>query len=160
LLRGIALIVIIKLKNMEAHELENYLREKLTELGKNLDQKEYVLRGKLNFGINKAHYSHLPSWNEFIKSKRRLLRVIWVEAFTTVFLVATFLPSFWDTRDQEWWKVAIITLAITFFLGGFLVSISFFATAFEVNRVQKNVRRLIYEDILYKIQQNKEELVP
>ena len=110
---------------MEVHELENYLREKITELDKNLDQKEFSLRGRLNFGMNKAHYSHLPSWNEFLKSKRRLLRLIWVEAFTTVFFIATFFSGFGNTGDQEWWKVAMITLAITFFLGGFFVMIPF-----------------------------------
>jgi hypothetical protein len=99
--------------------------KKLTELDKNLDQKEFSLRGRLNFGMNKAHYSHLPSWNKFIKSKKRLLKPIWVDAFTTVFFVATFFSGFGSIGEQEWWKVVLVTLAISLFLGGFLSSFPF-----------------------------------
>lgn len=145
---------------MDTLALKDYVQEKITELDKNIDEREFALKGRLSFGMNKSHYGVLPSWQKFVKSKKRLLKIIWIETFSTILFISTFFFGIWDQSDQSWLRTIVVILGITLVLGGFFVAISFFTVANEVNRVQKNARRLIYEDFLYQISKKESELVP
>ena len=143
---------------MDTQELKTYMQGRMAELDKNLDEQEFWLRGRFNFGMNKQQYQHLPSWNAFVKDKKRLVRLIWAEAFLTVGMVYAFVPGGWELYQSKW-KTLLVILAVILFLGLFLALTSYFITAFEVNRVQKQVKRLIYEDLLHQIEQEEKETV-
>jgi hypothetical protein len=137
-------------------DLKNYIHQQLIELDKNRDEQEYVRSGRFSFGLIKQQYEGLPSWGSFVKAKKRLVRLIWVEAFFTMLMAAVFLTDVWDKLEQNWIKALATLLGVTVVMTLFYSVAIFFSIAFEVNKVNKHVRRLIYEDLLRKMEKRAE----
>lgn len=137
-------------------DLKNYIQQQISELDKNRDEQEYVRSGRFSFGLIKQQYEGLPSWESFVKAKKRLVRLIWLEAFFTMLMAAIFFTDAWDKFEQNWVKALVTLLAVTVLTTLFYSVSMFFSIAFEVNRVNKQVRRLIYEDLLRKMEEKGE----
>jgi small-conductance mechanosensitive channel len=142
---------------MEKQELQNYILEQITELDKNRDEQEYVLRGKFSFGLIRQKYEGLPSWHKFLGARKKLIRLIWLQAFLLMLSVSVMYYSSDVAAIQSWWKAAIVLVATSAVMTVFYGIMFFFSIAFEVNKVNKHVRKLIYEDLLRQLGQMKEE---
>lgn len=130
---------------MNRDALENYIRKKISEIDQDRDIKEYVRKGRFNFGMNQQEYGHLPSWPNLVKGKRKLVRLIWLQAF----LSALMMYAFMEDWDQPWLKTLMKMLIGATIFTLFYNITSYFSIAFEVNRVQKQVQKLLYEDVLH-----------
>lgn len=138
---------------MDSELFKDYIRKKISEVDENRDIKEYTRRGRFNFGMNQHQYGHLPSWNFFAADKKKLVKLIWLQAF----LSALTAFAFSENWDQEWWKVIIkMLIGATFFTLFFNIT-SYFSIAFEVNKVQKQVQKLLYEDLLYQLDKEQQK---
>ncbi len=139
-----------KPKLMRTDELKNYIGKKITEIEEHRDVTEYTKRGRFNFGIVQQQYGHLPSWALFVQGKKKLVRLIWIQAFFSALMAFAFA----DNWDHEWWKIIIKMLIGALLFTLFFNIHAYFFIAFEVNRVQKKVQRLLYEDLLHQLEQN------
>jgi hypothetical protein len=137
-------------------DLKNYIHQQISELDKNRDEQEYIRSGRFTFGLIKQQYEGLPSWESFVKARKRLVRLIWLEAFFTMLMAALFFTDALDKFGQNWVKALATLLGVTVVMTLFYSLSMFFSIAFEVNRVNKHVRRLLYEDLLRKMEERGE----
>jgi hypothetical protein len=137
-------------------DLKNYIHSQIRELDKNRDEQEYTLHGRFSFGLVKQQYEGLPSWEAFVKAKKRLVRLVWAAAFLTTLVMASFFTGVWNSFEQNWIKALATLLGVSIVITLFYSIAMFFSIAFEVNKVNKHVRRLIYEDLLRKMEEKEE----
>jgi hypothetical protein len=137
--------------SMSIDELKHYIEDKLVALKKEKDMNEVTNEGKLSFGMQQKDYKHLPSWNDLVKNKKKLVRVFWVNCFLVSFVVVGFCHSFEGNFEQNWiravssWVLLSLTSTILY-VAGF-----YFSLFYQVRKTEREVRKLIYEDILDKM---------
>jgi hypothetical protein len=95
---------------MTTDELKPYIEAKLAALKKEKDMNEVVNEGKLSFGLHPKDYKHLPSWNDLVRNKKKLVRVFWVNCFLVSFLIVGFSYSFGNNMEQNWVKSIIVVV--------------------------------------------------
>ena len=135
---------------MDTAALKHHIQQRLHDMDKNPEEQEYRRSGRFNFGINRLYYQHLPSWNRFVTGKKKLVRLIWLQAFLTTFTIV-FLSDF--TSDQVIWKSLVRSLLGSLIFTLFFTAVAFFSMAAQLNQVQKEARRLVYEELLEKIEE-------
>jgi hypothetical protein len=136
---------------MTTDELKPYIEEKLAALKKEKDMNEVVNEGKLSFGLHSKDYKHLPSWNDLVRNKKKLVRVFWINCLLISFLIVGFTYSFGNNLDQNWVKSIIVVVGYSLGVTLLYVLGFYFSQFYHVRKTEREVRKLIYEDILDKI---------
>ena len=138
--------------------LEQYLQRRLTELDKELDLKEITTKGKLSFGIDSTTYAHLPAWKSLVQQKKKLVRWIWVDAFflslTVVFIASDYAGKF----AENWLKALLGLLLISGMVLLFFVVTAYYSLFYRFRKTEREVRKLIYQDILFRLQNSQKEV--
>lgn len=139
-------------------ELAHYLQRRLNELEKEVDLKEITTKGKLSFGVDSTTYAHLPAWKALVQQKKKLVRWIWIDAFF-LSLTVVFIASDYAEKFSENWLTAVLSL---FLISGmvllFFVVTAYYSLFYRFRKTEREVRKLIYQDILFRLQneQNKQ----
>ena len=139
--------------------LEQYIQKRLYELEKEMDLKEITSKGKLSFGIDSTTYAQLPAWKSLVQQKKKLVRWIWVDAFflslTVVFIASDYAEKF----AENWWKAALSLLLISAMVMLFFVVTAYYSLFYRFRKTEREVRKLIYQDILIRLQNEQKEQV-
>ena len=145
---------------MEQHSgLEQYLQQRLTELDKEADLKEITTNGKLSFGIDSTTYAHLPAWKNLVQQKEKLVRWIWVDAFFLSLTVVFIASDYADKFSANWLKAALSLFFISGMVLLFFVVTAYYSLFYRFRKTEREVRKLIYHDILYRLQNSQKEVV-
>jgi hypothetical protein len=136
---------------MSTDELKHYIQEKLAALKKEKDMNEVVNEGKLSFGLHAKDYKHLSSWNDMVRNKKRLVRTFWINCFLISFVTVGLAFTYTDKFQQNWIKGLVTWLVVSLMATLFYVIGFYFSLFYHVRKTEQEVRKLIYEDILDKM---------
>ena len=136
---------------MREENLEGYLQKKLAELDKQKDMQDIILKGKLSFGIDSTTFGHLPAWQDLVKKKKRLVKMVWLNALFTSLMVVFISGDFFTMQITDWWKDAIKLILTAVIVMLFYVISSFYSMFYEFRKTESEVRKLIYQDILFRL---------
>jgi len=128
--------------------LEMHIRQKLRDLDKEADLNDVIWKGKFSFGLDARQYSHLPAWSRVVQKKKFLVRQVWLNSVVLALLSAGILHGFYSD--------APVTSPATWLLLPFAVMIfwtagCFTTLFFHFRKAEREVRRLLYEDILHQL---------
>ncbi|HEV7333205.1 MAG TPA: hypothetical protein VGN63_19375 [Flavisolibacter sp.] len=145
---------------MERNEgLEVYIQKRLNELEKEMDMKEITTKGKLSFGVDSTSYAHLPAWKELVQQKKKLVRWIWVDAFFLSLTVVFIASDYADKFAENWLKAALSLLFISGMVLLFFVVTAYYSLFYRFRKTEREVRKLIYQDILFRLKNEQKEHV-
>lgn len=138
--------------------LEQYLEQKIAEIDRNKDTANLVGRGRFSFDMDSTTYGHLPAWAALVKEKKSLMKWVWIDALIVSLCVVSFAGEYWEAFEQSWLK-AIVKLLLTSGLIMFLYVITSYYNLFVKFRMtERQARKLIYQDILHRLKQEKETI--
>jgi hypothetical protein len=140
---------------MSTDKLKDYLNQKLVDLKKGKDMNDVLYKGKLSFGVDPKVYGHLPSWDSLLKNKKTLVRTFWIGSFGLSILIVSLTTKLWDHLQENWWKAIILLIATSIVVTLLNVIWFSFSLFTQVRQTEREVRKLIYEDILQKIEEDK-----
>lgn len=138
--------------------LEEYIQQRLTALEKEVDMKEITTKGKLSFGVDSTTYAHLPAWKDLVQQKKKLVRWIWVDAFFLSLTVVVITSDYTDKFAKNWWAAALSLLLISGIMLLFFVVTAYFSLFYRFRKTEREVRKLIYQDILFRLQNSQNEV--
>ncbi|HEY1022354.1 MAG TPA: hypothetical protein VGE06_08565 [Flavisolibacter sp.] len=138
--------------------LEEYIQQRLTALEKEVDMKEITTKGKLSFGVDSTTYAHLPAWKDLVQQKKKLVRWIWVDAFFLSLTVVFITSDYTDKFAKNWWAAALSLLLISGIMLLFFVVTAYFSLFYRFRKTEREVRKLIYQDILFRLQNSQNEV--
>jgi hypothetical protein len=141
---------------MTREKLEFYIRQKLEDLDKQKDMQDVINKGKLSFGIDSTTYSHLPAWPALVRESKQLKKLFWVEVFFIAFMTLLMGGNYFE--NGVWWKDLIrliISAGIAMIFG---VAVYYFSFFVRVRRTEREVRKLIYQDILFQLNKEGKEI--
>jgi len=139
----------------ESIHLRNYLDQKLAELGQQKNMNDLVQKGNFSFGIEANNYAHLPAWKDLVQKKKMLVRWIWLDAIFISLAVVGLISIVWERFESNWIKALIYWIVMSAVIMLFYVCSSYFSLFFKFRQTEREVRKLIYQDILYQL--SKEE---
>ena len=139
-----------------SEQLQRYLKQKIAEIDQQKDIREIMFKGRLSFGMDAQTYSHLPAWNDLVQRKKRLVRWLWADAFFLSLFIVSASTDVWDKFGQNWLKALAGLLLLSLVIMLFFVIITLYNVFVQFRQVDRQARKLIYQDILYRLQQEKE----
>ena len=143
-------------KRILSENTEDYIRQKLSELATEKDMQDVVYKRRLSFGMDTATYSRLPGWQMLVNQKKRLVKLFWLNAII-LSVMATFIAGdFFEGAAAAWWKDAIRLGLRSGIVLIFSVSVMYFSLFTDFRRTEREVRKLIYQDILFRLEKEKE----
>jgi hypothetical protein len=137
---------------MNNRELKGYLYRRLEELNQQKDMNETLLYGKISFGIDASAYSHLPAWKSLLDKKKLLVRAIWVQAFLLSLIVVGITADIWNKLQENWMRALTGWLLLAVFIMFLYVIQSYYTLFVSFRNAEREVRKLIYQDLLQKIE--------
>jgi hypothetical protein len=132
-------------------DLQAYIKSKLEELNQQKDLTEVTLNGKFSFGIESKKYSHLPAWKDLIRKKKSLVKWVWINSFVLSFFIIAATSNLWEGFAENWAKALISWIVISAFVTLFYVITSFYTIFLKFREAEREVRKLIYQDILERL---------
>jgi hypothetical protein len=142
---------------MNREEIAAYIENKLVELDTQKDMHDTIYKGKLSFGIDSTTYSHLPAWNDLVKQKKQIVKLFWIDAFFTSFMAVLIAGNFFEAEIANWWKDLIRLILVAGIVMIFCVIGTYFSLFVKFRQTEREVRKLIYQDILFQLK--KEEKI-
>ena len=136
---------------MEQSTVQAYILQRLGELEKGRDLDEMNLHGKLSFGVNSKDYEHLPAWKDLVKKKNQLVKMVWINAIFVSLLIVSFVGDVWDKFEQNWLMALFYWLGMSVVVMFFQVLASYFSLFYHFRQTEREVRKLIYQDILQQL---------
>ncbi|MBC7863497.1 MAG: hypothetical protein IAF38_11010 [Bacteroidia bacterium] len=137
--------------------LEAYIQKKLAELEKQKDMQDVIYKGKLSFGIDSTTYDHLPAWNGLVKEKKQLVRLFWANAAFLSFMTVFIAGDFFEIPLINLWRDIIRLMLMAGFVMIVAVMGMYFSLFTKFRQTEREVRKLIYQDILFQLK--KEEKI-
>jgi hypothetical protein len=137
---------------MNNRELKGYLYRRLEELNHQNDMNETILYGKISFGIESSSYSHIPAWKSLLAKKKLLVRGIWVQAFLLSLIVVGITADIWTRMQENWMRALAGWLLLAIFIMFLYVIQSYYTLFVSFRNAEREVRKLIYQDLLQKIE--------
>lgn len=132
-------------------ELHQYIEQKLAALNKEMDMNEVVNKGQLSFGLNGKDYKHLPSWNELLKNKKKLITTFWTNCFVSSFIIVGLTYNMRGGFEGNWIKGIASCIGLSLFATLMYAASFYFNLFYRVRKTEHEVRKLIYEDLLDKL---------
>ena len=144
---------------MQEERIEAYIQKRLAELEGQKDLQEVILKGRLSFGVDADTYSNLPAWKELIERKKQMVKMIWLNAFFVTLTVVVFAGDFFEKFEQNWIKALLSLIVLSAMMMLFYVVGSFYSVFYYFRKTEREVRKLIYQDILFQLKKAEKELV-
>ena len=144
---------------MREERIEAYIHQRLAELDKQKDLQEVIQKGKFSFGVDSTTYGHLPAWSTLLKKKKEMVKAIWTTAFFMSLMIVAIVGDFFDKFGQNWIKALLSLAVLSALIMLFYVIGSFYSIFYQFRQTEREVRKLIYQDILFQIKKEEKELV-
>lgn len=136
--------------------IENYINGKLAELEKGKDLQDALSNGRLSFGIDSDTYGHLPAWQGLVAQKKKLRRWIWLDAFLLSVTVVVMTKDVFEMFAKSWLTALLAILTLSAMIMLFFVVGAYYSLFIRFRRAEREVRKLIYQDILHQLKKEKE----
>ena len=143
---------------MVQERIEAHIHQRLAELDKQRDMQEVVLKGKLSFGIDSTSFGNLPAWKDLVKQKKHMMKMVWVNAFFLSLIIVCIVSDFSEKFSENWLKAFLSLLFLSILIMIVYVMAFFYNIFYHFRRTEREVRKLIYQDILFQLK--KEEKGP
>lgn len=144
---------------MPQDRIEAYIHQRLAELDKQKDMQEVILKGKFSFGVDANHYGSLPGWSELVKQKKHMVKMVWINAIFLSLIIVGFVGDFLDRFSENWLKALVSMLFLSALVMVFYVMAFFYNIFYHFRQTEREVRKLIYQDILSQLKKEEKELV-
>lgn len=118
-----------------------------------------LYKGRLSFGVPAQKFSHLPAWPTLLKNKKILVRRVWLSAFVISLIVAGWTNQLWEQFSRHWVKALVMWLVISAVIMLIYVIGFFYAMFVNFRNTEREVRKLIYQDLLEKIDEKEMEII-
>ena len=141
-----------------AKDLEQYLKQKLAEIDRQKDIQDMIGRGRFSFGMDSTNYGHLPGWKTLVKEKRKLTKWVWIDALFLSLFIVFLAGDYWVAFENSWWKAIVKLLATSGIILLLYVLLSYYNLFVKFRMVDRQARKLIYQDILYRLKEEKETI--
>ena len=142
---------------MAEQGIEAYIHKRLAELDKQKDMQEVIQKGKFSFGVDADTFGKLPAWKDLVKQKKNLVKWIWIDAFFVSFTIVFITGDYIDQFSQNW-MAALVKISVL--AGGimlFYLITAFFTLFLKFRQTEREVRKLIYQDILIQLQKEEKK---
>ena len=139
---------------MQEERIEAYIHQRLAELETQKDMQEVIYKGKLSFGIDANRYGKLPGWNELVKQKKHMVKMVWVNAFFLSLIIVSIVGDFFDKFSENWLKAMLGMLLLSALIMIVYVMAFFYNIFYHFRRTEREVRKLIYQDILFQLKKD------
>jgi hypothetical protein len=133
--------------------LQAYIKSKLEELDQQKDMTEVTLKGKISFGVEAKTYSRLPAWKDLVQKKKSLVKWIWIDAFVLSFFIIGVTGNVLESFEENWIRALASWIMISAVVMLFYMVTSYYTIFYRFRRAEREVRKLIYQDILEKLTQ-------
>lgn len=142
---------------MQTERIAAHIGKRLAELDRGADMQDAVYKGRFSFGLDERSYGHLPAWKALAQQKKQMVKRTWALAFAVSLMVAG-LASDVGERFAENWVKALVMLLVTTAIAALLYVIGSFHSVFvEFRKTEREVRRLLYQDILHELKKEEKE---
>jgi hypothetical protein len=138
--------------------LEQYLEQKIADIDRQKDMVSSINRGRFSFDMDQRTYGHLPGWESLVKQKKSLMKWIWIDAVFLSLFIVFIAGDYWERFETSWWKAAITLLGVSGTTMLLYVLLAYYNLFIKFRMVDRQARKLIYQDILYRLQQEKETI--
>lgn len=137
-------------------KLENHIQKKLADLDRQQDMQDAVHKGRFSFGLDQRTYGHLPAWNDVVQQRKKMIRVAWGLAFFVSLAVTGMASGFGERFSGNWVKTILLLFVVSAAATIFYVMGSFYSLFIEFRKTEREVRKLIYQDILFQLKREKD----
>lgn len=141
---------------MQEEQLKAYIKKRLAELDSQKDLQDIVQKGRFSFGVDSSVFGHLPAWKALVKQKKHLVKWIWIDAFLVSFTLIFVTGDYAEKFAHNWLHALVALLLISGCIMIFYVISAFFTLFYKFRKAEREVRKLIYQDILYQLEKEKE----
>lgn len=135
--------------------IEQYIDGKLAELDQQKELDTIWQKERFSFGMEAKKFAHLPAWKNLVAKKKQLISWTWLNAFFLSFMVVAISTEIWDKFQINWIKALVYWLLLSGIIMLFYVFSSFYSLFFRFRQTESEVRKLIYQDILYQLAKEK-----
>ena len=140
---------------MHDDNVSAYIRNRLADLDSQKDLQEIVQKGKLSFGVDSSVFGHLPAWKALVKQKKHLVKWIWIDAFLVSFTIIFITGDYYEKFLQNWLKATAALVLLSGCIMIFYVITAFYTLFYKFRKTEREVRKLIYQDILHQLEKEK-----
>jgi hypothetical protein len=136
--------------------LEQYLEQKIAEIDRLKDTANLIGKGRFSFDMDSTTYGHLPAWEVLVKQKKSLVKWIWFDAVFLALTVVFLSGNYWEAFRENWVKATLGLLLISAIVMFLYVLTAYYNLFVKFRMVDRQARKLIYQDILHRLKQEKE----
>ncbi|HEU4903417.1 MAG TPA: hypothetical protein VFT06_11515 [Flavisolibacter sp.] len=140
---------------MQEEKLSAYIRKRLAELDSQKDLQEIVYKGRLSFGVDSTVFGHLPAWKALVKQKKHLVKWIWIDAFLVSVTIIFVTGDYYEKFAQNWLKATTALVLLSGCIMLFYVITAFYTLFYKFRKTEREIRKLIYQDILFQVEKEK-----
>ncbi|RYZ28721.1 MAG: hypothetical protein EOO10_08565 [Chitinophagaceae bacterium] len=144
---------------MAEERIEDYIHKRLAELDEQRDMRELTLKGKLSFGVDATSYGQLPAWNDLVKRKKLMVKMVWLDAFFVSLMIVFVVADFSEKFAQNWLKAIVGLILLSAVVMLLYVVGAFYSLFYHFRQTEREVRKLIYQDILSQLKKEEKETV-
>lgn len=143
---------------METGSVEAYNHQRLAELKAETDMRRLRLQGRLSFGMEAYKYEHLPSWESLATRKKQMVKLLWVNAAFVSLTIVGMIGNYFDRLSQNWIAALATWLTVSALIMLFVV-VAYYSMFYEFRMVEREIRKVIYEDFLTRIKKEEKNYV-
>src|SRR6476620_8666555 len=127
---------------MSEESIEAYIHKRLAELDERKDMRDLTLKGKLSFGVDSSSYGNLPAWNELVKRKKQLVKMVWMDAFFLSLMIVFVISDVTEKFAQNWLKAIVGLIVMAAIVMLFYVIGAFYSLFYHFRQTEREVRKL------------------
>ena len=142
----------------QAGFIEQYIDSKLAELDQQKGLDTIWQKERFSFGMEAKKFSHLPAWKNLVAKKKQLISRTWLNAFFLSFTVIAISTEIWDKFQVNWIKALVYWLLMSGVIMLFYVFSSYYSLFFQFRQTEREVRKLIYQDLLFQLAKEKQAI--
>ena len=136
-------------------QIEQYIDSQLAELDQQKELDTIWQKERFSFGMEAKKFAHLPAWKNLVAKKKKLISLTWLNAFVLSFTVIAISTEIWDKFQVNWIKALVYWLLMSGVIMLFYVFSSYYSLFYRFRQTEREVRKLIYQDILYQLAKEK-----
>lgn len=138
------------------NEIEKYTYQRLLELDKQKDMQDMIYKGRLSLGVDKTTYGHLPACDSLVNKKKRLTKWFWFEAYFVSLWAVLMIGDYFSRPGTTWIQASLQVLVVSGVVMLFCTAVVYFNMFVRIRQMEREVRKLIYKDILFHLKTEKE----
>jgi hypothetical protein len=138
--------------------IEQYIDSRLAELDQQKEPDTIWQKERFSFGMEANKFAHLPAWKNLVAKKKELTYMTWLNAFALSFMVIAISDGIWDKFQINWIKALVYWLLMSGVIMIFYVFSSYYSLFYRFRQTEREVRKLIYQDIRYQLAKEKQAI--